>query len=70
VSALRFNAPLSDARAAHLAGAALEAHPRIVLDLGCGRAESYAAQRKAEYEQHYRGGLGFAWLVLDRVPQP
>jgi SAM-dependent methyltransferase len=26
----------------------------------------FAALRKAEYEQRYRGVLGFAWLVLDR----
>ena len=32
-----------------------------------GVEASYAAQRKAEYEEHYRGVLGFVWLVLDRA---
>jgi hypothetical protein len=32
-------------------------------------SDERAAQRKPEYEQHYRGGLGFAWLVLDRAPR-
>jgi hypothetical protein len=26
-----------------------------------------ARQRKRKYEAHYRGVLGFAWLVLDRA---
>ena len=36
-----------------------------------GVTPEVAARRKAEYDQRYRGVLGFAWLVLDRVsPRP
>jgi SAM-dependent methyltransferase len=38
-AAVRFNAPLSDERAAHLIEAALTALPGVVVDYGCGRAE-------------------------------
>jgi SAM-dependent methyltransferase len=34
-----------------------------------GVSAGLAAERKAEYEERYRGVLGFAWLVLDRRPK-
>jgi cyclopropane fatty-acyl-phospholipid synthase-like methyltransferase len=36
-----------------------------VESVGTKQATEFSALRRAEYEQHYRGVLQFAWLVLD-----
>jgi len=53
-------------RTAEFAVSTPEEWDEFEADWRAGVEASYAAQRKTEYEEHYRGVLGFAWLVLDR----
>lgn len=39
-----------------------------VRSVGSPVAEAFAAEREREYREHYRGVLGFCWLVLTRSP--
>jgi SAM-dependent methyltransferase len=41
-----------------------------VTGVGTPDARAFASERASEYHDHYRGVLGFAWLVLDRAAPP
>jgi SAM-dependent methyltransferase len=54
-------------RVADLGVSTLEEWDEFEANWRAGVDADFARQRKREYEAHYRGVLGFVWLVLDRA---